>query len=282
MQQLDERLKGQYASLSPQEQRVADFIFDHFDDLISYNSAELAQLSGVSKATVSRLFKRLGYDKYKDMRDELRTLRQSGMPLTDQRDAVQGNTLLARHYKQEMANLTQWVNALDARQFAEALTAMVAARRIVVIGMRNAYPAALHLRQQLLQARGQVLVLPQPGQSLSEELVDLTADDLVVMMAFRRRPRIVRPLLQQLQQLQRDGVPVLLMCEPQAHSLFPLSRWQLCAPLDSVSAYDSYASVNSLINLLANAFLHETLDSGRPRIHDIATLYQQLDELEQR
>ncbi|MBN0683588.1 MurR/RpiR family transcriptional regulator HpxU, partial [Pseudomonas aeruginosa] len=82
--------------------------------------------------------------------------------------------------------------------------------------------------------------------------------------------------------LQRDGVPVLLMCEPQAHSLFPLSRWQLCAPLDSVSAYDSYASVNSLINLLANAFLHETLDSGRPRIHDIATLYQQLDELEQR
>ncbi len=61
MQQLDERLKGQYASLSPQEQRVADFIFDHFDDLISYNSAELAQLSGVSKATVSRLFKRLGY-----------------------------------------------------------------------------------------------------------------------------------------------------------------------------------------------------------------------------
>ena len=279
MQQLDERLKGQYASLSPQEQRVADFIFDHFDDLISYNSAELAQLSGVSKATVSRLFKRLGYDKYKDMRDELRTLRQSGMPLTDQRDAVQGNTLLARHYKQEMANRTQWVNALDARQFAEALTAMVAARRIVVIGMRNAYPAALHLRQQLLQARGQVLVLPQPGQSLSEELVDLTADDLVVMMAFRRRPRIVRPLLQQ---LQRDGVPVLLMCEPQAHSLFPLSRWQLCAPLDSVSAYDSYASVNSLINLLANAFLHETLDSGRPRIHDIATLYQQLDELEQR
>ncbi|CCI76666.1 unnamed protein product [Klebsiella pneumoniae subsp. rhinoscleromatis SB3432] len=276
MQQLDERLKGQYASLSPQEQRVADFIFDH---LISYNSAELAQLSGVSKATVSRLFKRLGYDKYKDMRDELRTLRQSGMPLTDQRDAVQGNTLLARHYKQEMANLTQWVNALDARQFAEARTAMVAARRIVVIGMRNAYPAALHLRQQLLQARGQVLVLPQPGQSLSEELVDLTTDDLVVMMAFRRRPRIVRPLLQQ---LQRDGVPVLLMCEPQAHSLFPLSRWQLCAPLDSVSAYDSYASVNSLINLLANDFLHETLDSGRPRIHDIATLYQQLDELEQR
>ncbi|MGG8275632.1 MurR/RpiR family transcriptional regulator HpxU [Klebsiella sp. 141198] len=279
MEQLDERLKAQYASLSPQEQRVADFIVDHFDDLISYNSAELAQLSGVSKATVSRLFKRLGYEKYRDMRDELRTLRQSGMPLTDHREAVQGNTLLARHYKQEMANLTQWVNALDARQFAEAINALVKARRVVIIGMRNSWPLALHLRQQLLQARGQVVVLPQPGQSFSEELVDLSAEDIVVVMAFRRRPRIIRPLMQQLQQ---RGVPQLLICEPQAHSLFPLACWRLCAPLDSVSAFDSYASANSLINLLANALLHEILDSGRPRIHDIATLYQQLDELEQR
>ncbi|EIV2083852.1 TPA: MurR/RpiR family transcriptional regulator HpxU [Klebsiella aerogenes] len=279
MEQLDERLKAQYASLSPQEQRVADFIVDHFDDLISYNSAELAQLSGVSKATVSRLFKRLGYEKYRDMRDELRTLRQSGMPLTDHREAVQGNTLLARHYKQEMANLTQWVNALDARQFAEAINALVNARRVVIIGMRNSWPLALHLRQQLLQARGQVVVLPQPGQSLSEELVDLCEEDIVVVMAFRRRPRIIRPLMQQLQQ---RGVPQLLICEPQAHSLFPLACWRLCAPLDSVSAFDSYASANSLINLLANALLHEILDSGRPRIHDIATLYQQLDELEQR
>ncbi|WP_260841506.1 MurR/RpiR family transcriptional regulator HpxU [Klebsiella aerogenes] len=279
MEQLDERLKAQYASLSPQEQRVADFIVDHFDDLISYNSAELAQLSGVSKATVSRLFKRLGYEKYRDMRDELRTLRQSGMPLTDHREAVQGNTLLARHYKQEMANLTQWVNALDARQFAEAINALVKARRVVIIGMRNSWPLALHLRQQLLQARGQVGVLPQPGQSLSEELVDLCAEDIVVVMAFRRRPRIIRPLMQQLQQ---RGVPQLLICEPQEHSLFPLACWRLCAPLDSVSAFDSYASANSLINLLANALLHEILDSGRPRIHDIATLYQQLDELEQR
>lgn len=279
MEQLDERLKAQYASLSPQEQRVADFIVDHFDDLISYNSTELAQLSGVSKATVSRLFKRLGYEKYRDMRDELRTLRQSGMPLTDHREAVQGNTLLARHYKQEMANLTQWVNALDARQFAEAINALVKARRVVIIGMRNSWPLALHLRQQLLQARGQVVVLPQPGQSLSEELVDLCAEDIVVVMAFRRRPRIIRPLMQQLQQ---RGVPQLLICEPQAHSLFPLACWRLCAPLDSVSAFDSYASANSLINLLANALLHEILDSGRPRIHDIATLYQQLDELEQR
>jgi DNA-binding MurR/RpiR family transcriptional regulator len=178
-----------------------------------------------------------------------------------------------------MANLTQWVNAIDTGQLGEVVQALSNSKRIFIIGLRNAYPVALHLRQQLLQARAQVHLLPQPGQTLAEELVDLTPDDLVVVMAFRRRPRIIRPLLQQLQQ---SGIPTLALCEPQAQGVIALARWQLCAPLDSVSAFDSYAAANSLINLLANAVLHELLSDGRQRIHQIADLYSQLDELEQR
>ncbi|MCK8377252.1 MurR/RpiR family transcriptional regulator, partial [Erwinia amylovora] len=95
-------------------------------------------------------------------------------------------------------NLTQWVNGLDSGQFAQVVQALADSKRRLIIGMRNAYPLALHLRQQLLQARQQVQVLPQPGQTLSEELVDLTPLDMVIVMAVRRRPRIIRPLLQQL------------------------------------------------------------------------------------
>ncbi|PVY73684.1 MurR/RpiR family transcriptional regulator [Pectobacterium versatile] len=279
MMQIDERLRDRYGELSPQEQRVADFIFDHFDDLISYNSAELARLSSVSKATVSRLFKRLGYPSYRDMRDELRTLRQSGMPLADNRDAVQGNTLLARHYKQEMANLTQWINQIDPVQFGAVIQALMQAQRLCLIGLRNSYPVALHLRQQLLQIRQQVTLLTQPGQTLSEELVDLTAQDVVIVVAFRRRPRLIQPLLAQ---LQKRGVPVLLLCEPQASTLMSLATWSLCVPLDSVSAFDSYSSAMSLVNVISNALLHEMLRDGRQRIHQIVDLYGELDELEQR
>lgn len=279
MQQLDTRLRECYNELSPQEQRVASFIMDHFDDLMSYNSAELARLSGVSKATVSRLFKRLGYDRFKEMRDEVRTLRQSGMPLTENRDAVQGNTLLARHYKQEMANLTQWVNALDAVQFADVVQALGAAQRVFILGLRNSAPVALHLRQQLMQIRGQVSLMPQSGQTLAEELVDITPQDVVVVVAFRRRPRVIRPVLEA---LHKQGVPTVAISEPQAAGITTLARWHFGLPLDSVSAFDSYSSAMSLVNLLANALLHSALTEGRQRIHNIASLYTELDELEQR
>ncbi|TCQ85216.1 MULTISPECIES: MurR/RpiR family transcriptional regulator [Rahnella] len=279
MKQIDERLRDHYAELTPQEQRVADFIFASIDDLMSYNSAELARLSGVSKATVSRLFKRLGYPSYRDMRDEMRTLRQSGMPLTDSRDAVQGNTLLSRHYKQEMANLTQWINQIDGAQFGALITALSQARQVRLLGFRNSYPVALHLRQQLIQVRAGVMMMPQPGQTLAEELVDLTAQDVVIFVAFRRRPRMAKAILTQLQSLD---VPVLLICEPQAQTLIPLATWHLAAPLDSVSAFDSYSSAMSLANLLSNALLHDMLASGRQRIHQISDLYNDLDELELR
>ena len=279
MKQIDERLRDHYAELTPQAQRVADFIFASIDELMSYNSAELARLSGVSKATVSRLFKRLGYPSYRDMRDEMRTLRQSGMPLTDSRDAVQGNTLLSRHYKQEMANLTQWINQIEGAQFGALITALSQARQVRLLGFRNSYPVALHLRQQLIQVRAGVMMMPQPGQTLAEELVDLTAQDVVIFVAFRRRPRMAKAILLQLQSL---GVPVLLICEPQAQTLIPLATWHLAAPLDSVSAFDSYSSAMSLANLLSNALLHDILASGRQRIHQISDLYNDLDELEQR
>ena len=145
--------------------------------------------------------------------------------------------------------------------------------------MRDAYAVALHIGEQLLPARQQVHILPQPGQTLAEELVDITPADLVVVVAFRRRPRVIRPVLEA---LQKQGVPVVAISEPQAAGMTTLARWHLGVPLDSVSAFDSYSGAMSLVNLLANALLHNALTEGRQRIHQIASLYTELDELEQR
>lgn len=65
---------------------------------------------------------------------------------------------------------------------------MAKAHRIAVIGFRNSYPVALHLREQLLQLRGNVDILPHPGQSIAEEIADLSAQDVAVMVGVRRRP----------------------------------------------------------------------------------------------
>lgn len=275
MLSLEQRVRDIYPQMKRQERRLADFVLDHLDDLATYNSIELAELCEISKATVSRFFRRLGYASFRDVREDSRNLRQSGIPLVNVGSAGQ-KQLPQRHLQREIDNLQAMVQSLEQLDIGDLLQHFLNARRVIILGFRNSYPVALHLRQQLLQLRNDVLLLPQPGQSLAEELVGLLPEDLVILVGFRRRPAIFPQLMSRLVQQQ---LPLLLLSEPSALTLGQQARWWLPASLDSVSAFDSYAAPMSLVNLLVNSLLHLHLQQGRRQIHNINQAFEQLDEL---
>lgn len=275
MATMRELIHRHYPDMARQERQVADFVLEHMDDLATYSSIELATLCDVSKATVSRLFKRLGYASYRDVKEAARLRRQSGLPVASDEQARQGREL-NRHLARESHNLRQATEALDSVDMASLLNGLADARRLVVMGFRNSYPVALHARQQLLQVRDQVSLLPVPGQTLGEDLAGLTRDDLVVLVGFRRRPAGFDRILSW---LQRRGIPVCLLAEPTAITQGQRATWWLPVPLDSTSAFDSYAGAMSVVNYLANSLLEQHLASGRQRIRSVMDIYDDLDEL---
>jgi DNA-binding MurR/RpiR family transcriptional regulator len=262
---LGTRIGESYRDLSPQEQRAADFMREHIADLAVYNSTEVARLSGVSKATVSRLYRRLGFENAEALREHVRSLRAAGTPL-----ASETPTSFSAHLDQELANLRAALAGLD---LTPAAALIAGARRVVVVGFRNSYPMALHLRQQLAQARPGVELAPLPGQSIGEELAALTTDDVVLIVGFRRRPH--------------GFAKVVALAEAsEARSILLTDSARLGADVvieirvDSVTAFDSYAAAASVISLLAAAVLAADLPAGRARIAAIGETYRELDELE--
>lgn len=276
---IGQRITAQFDALSAQEQRVASFILDHFDDLAVYSAADLARLTGVSKSTVSRLFKRLGFESYRTVKDHARQLRNLGVPLVIDANAMQdeAGAPFQRHLQREQDNLQRCLNGIAADQFAALVERLDSARHVVVIGFRNSYPLALHFRQQLIQARSQVRVVPQPNQSLAEEIVDLNEQDVVVLFGFRRRPAAFAALVNA---LEHSPAQVALIADPTAVNFASQVNWMMEVPLESLSAFDSYATANSLICLLANGVLHRCLGEGRQRINAISDIYADLSELE--
>ena len=273
------RIDRLYAALSPQEQRAADVVLDRLDDLAVYNASEIAELSGVSKATVSRLVRRLGYEDFAELRVQARSLRRQGSPIGGSSVApvADDGASLAAHLAAEQRNLETMLHTLTDGRLARAATLLAAATQVAVVGQRNSHPVALHLRQQLAQIRGRVTLLPLPGQSLAEDLIDLSPRDAAVLVGFRRRPQGFTRIVEVL--LTRD-VPVVLIGDES------LASWQgrvthfLLAALDSPSAFDSYAAAMSLVNLLATATLAQHTRQGRKRVSTITGLYDELDELE--
>ncbi|WP_280570628.1 MurR/RpiR family transcriptional regulator [Chromohalobacter sp. 296-RDG] len=271
------RLQQHFSELGPQERRVADFILAHLEDLAVYSATDLSRLSGVSKATVTRLFKRLGFDDFKAVKAHARQLRHYGVPLASNTETLEnGIERFRRHADREQNNLRQCLEGLTPALFDAVVSALDEAPEVAVVGYRNSYPVALHFRQQLIQARANVRLLPAPNQSLAEELVELEPGTLIVLIGFRRRPRLFETLIDALAQREQR---LLLIGDPTTAKYDDRVTWRLECALETISAFDSYASAMSLVSLLANAMLHRRLAQGRARIGDVTELYQELEEL---
>jgi DNA-binding MurR/RpiR family transcriptional regulator len=274
---IGQRIDGRYGELSPQEQRAADFILDHMSDLAVYNASELARLSGVSKATVSRLFRRLGFQDSAEVRDHARALRSLGAPLGGPGASAGTPSRLAAHAEAEHDNLRRLLVTLEDGRLDAAARLVQSARTVVIVGLRNSYPLALHLRQQLVQARDQVRLAPQPGQSLGEELAGLGPRDVVVLMGFRRR---VAGFGEIVAAIRGRDVPLVLVADSSARKYSDQATHWLECPVDSVSAFDSYATAMSLMNLLATGAMGAQVRESRTRIAAITSVYEDLEELE--
>ena len=272
---IDERIERHYAELSPQERKAADTLLDRLGDLATYNAAELARLSGVSKATMSRLFRRLGFEDFNEVKEHTRSIRSGGMPLGPQ--SSDGG--LAAHLGQEQENLRRLAESFDEAKLSAASSTLASAGTVLLLGFRNSYPVALHLRQQLLQCRKGVAVAPQPGQSLGEELAGLGSGDAVVLFGFRRRPAEFRKVLQA---ASATGAATILIGDPSARRLAADATHWLECPVDGAHAFDSYAAAMSLVSVLANGVLLVLGRAGRERVRAVAGLFDSLGEIEAR
>jgi len=262
---IGERIDASYADLTPQERRAADFILANLGDLAVFSATELATHSGVSKATMSRLFRRLGFENSGAVREHVRAARGAGAPIAG--GSASG------HLERELANLTATIGSLDLSGPARLLAD---AGSVLVVGFRNSYPVALHLRQQLAQARRGVALVPQPGQSLGEELASLGRNDAVVLVGFRRRPESFARVAAG---VRESGASLLLIGDAGART-HVASAHLIEFPLDTGLPFDSYATAMSVSSLLAAAVLARTGRAGRERIARIGAQYAELEEIE--
>ena len=266
---IDQRIADRHDALSPQEQRAAATLLEHLDDLATYRAAELADLAGVSKATMSRLFRSLGFEDFDEVRAHLRELRTAGEPRR-----LDGEADTAALAAAEQAAIQR---AIENPRIGETVALLAAARRVLVLGWRNSHPVALHLREQLAQAREGVQLAPLPGQTVGEDLAGLASGDVVVVVGFRRRPPGFGALLDV---AGSGGADVVLLGDPSAVTHASKATVWLECPLQNTLAFDSYAAPMALVSLLADCVLSAVGRKGGRRVRAISDAYERLGEVE--
>jgi DNA-binding MurR/RpiR family transcriptional regulator len=276
---IEARILDAYEEFSPSERKFAEIILEHQKDFYSFTTTELARRAGVSKATAARFFKKLGYRTYHEAKSQMRALKNWGSPIHafnefDQLTAE--NPLAKQHLETDIANITKTYQSLNGEDVARTIELMRDAEKIWILGLRNGYAFATYLRAEIALYKSDVRLLPHGGVSFGEDFASMTPRDVLVAIAFRRRPKVLRNLLAEARNL---GTSIILVTDVSAsHSAKQADIVFRCRCRDP-SLSDSYTSVTSLLNYLVSATAFSLGDAARERLKRIDALHGRIDDL---
>ena len=157
---------------------------------------------------------------------------------------------------------------------------MATAPHVAVVGYRSSYPVALHMREQLMRLRGNVDILPNPGQSIGEDLVDYAAGDVIVIIGVGRRLPFFSRLIDVM--LER-GLTVVVIGDISARNAVIGRNVAFFKVVLNSHVLTSFTAAFALIALMMDEVgkcLVDTEDEVHARIEGINDCFDALDELE--
>jgi RpiR family carbohydrate utilization transcriptional regulator len=139
------RIEGTYSALRSAEQRVADFILKHPEELIYLTVTELAERTHTSESTVVRLCQKIGYKGYQEFKIML--ARDLVGPVEQVYEHIEpGDSLVELKTKVFQANaqaLKDTIEVLSDDELRRAVNAVATANRVEVYGIGGSAPLAL-------------------------------------------------------------------------------------------------------------------------------------------
>ncbi len=139
------RIQGTYSSLRTAEQRVADFILKHAEELIYLTVTELAERTQTSESTVVRLCQKIGYKGYQEFKIML--ARDLVGPTETVYEAIESSdslpALKTKIFQANAQALKDTIEVLSDEELDQAVQALARARRVEVYGIGGSAPLAL-------------------------------------------------------------------------------------------------------------------------------------------
>lgn len=271
------RVRHRLPDLHPAERRLAEQMLEFPGEMASYSASELANLAGVSNATVTRFVRSLGYRNFSEARRHAREEARTGSRLFlghPKADRDNGDWLSA-FIVQSQGNLDTTFSAIPAEQIDAIADAILDARRTFVIGFRVNHAFAIYLQWQLTQAIEHVSALPAGGETMGEHLVSATERDVVIVFGLRRRSKQLPAVLDA---AEASGARVVYITD-EAARFRPTATWHFrCDTLTPGPLFD-HVAVTAFSYVLVSRVLRKAGAGGRARLRAIEGLNEQLSEL---
>jgi DNA-binding MurR/RpiR family transcriptional regulator len=258
-QKLLDRIKA-LKKLTSSESKIADFISQHYPEIVFDNVTSISRKTGVSKATVVRFFTHLGFERFSMFNDYLRSeigedwdspiVRYAMIkrqPLGNKQD------VLTQYFSNIIRQLQNTYEHIDREAFVK-VARMIANfnGNLYIIGQRACYAIAHLFYVRLKRMRPNTYLLDVQSSILPDLLIDVTSKDLLFAIDHPQYCRATRKVVELFSERKAK---VVIITDSQFSPFSRFADIQMVVPSDNLSVFHSCCGETALIeSLLAASF----------------------------
>lgn len=249
------RIKEQYDKMSKSHKVIANYISEHYDRAVFMTAAKLGETLGISESTVVRFASGIGYDGYPEFQKALEECVRGKLSNIQKMDAKYGRSsqseILTSVLSADIEKLQDTIDNLDPAAFESAVSTILLADTIYIMGLRSNEPLAAFLHFYLNMIRGNVVLLNTTSVSETfEQMIRISEKDCFIGISF---PRYSMRTLKAMEFANDRNAKVIAITDSIHSPMNLYSSCNLLARSDMVSIVDSLVAPLSVINALVVA-----------------------------
>jgi DNA-binding MurR/RpiR family transcriptional regulator len=244
------------SSLNGAQRRLGHYLQNDSSALLLSNVNDLAQAVGVSKSTVVRFAKTLGYKGFPEFKREMQRQMRQKLRAADRMEQTfteigDDKNIVAKLIKRDVQLLQETLRAVSLPDFHKSVEIIWRAGKVFIIGLNASMALAYLLHFRLVRVKKDAhWIFLTGGTSLLEQLAFMDHRDVLIAIDFLQVPREVQIALQH---ARKVGVPVLGITDFPSSPIARAANVCLYAKRGLHSSVNSLTPAFSLVNALAIA-----------------------------
>ncbi len=271
---ISQRIAVLYDHLSKGQKKLAQIILNEYDKAAFMTASRLGRQVGVSESTVVRFATALGYESYSDMQSAIEELvRIKSTPnqrIEITKQQLSGKDVIENVMEADIHKIRYTLENLDRSAFSDAVSSILGAKCVYIMGARSSEPVAKILYYNLSLIFDNIrFVTPTNTAEVFEQMFSVTKEDVLIAFSF---PRYSSRMVSAVKFAKSKNATVIGFSDSQASPIAEYADYLLKARSDMASYMDSLVAPISIINAII-------VEITRRREREITKRFETLEEI---
>ena len=277
-------LQEKAPSFSKGQRLIAQYITESYDKAAFMTANRLGKTVGVSESTVVRFAVELGYDGYPNMQKAMQEMVVNRLTSVQRievaHERLANQDIVSMVVQADMDKLHKTSEMVDRDDFQKAVSAILNAKSIYILGVRSAATLATFLGYYLNYMFPNVHIVTASGASeMFEQIVGVGPEDAVVAFSF---PRYSTTTAKGAQYCRSTGATVIGITDNRLSPLGQNCDHVLLTKSDMISLVDSLVAPLSVTNALIVALASKREKELAKTFNDLERIWEEYNVYEKR